>query len=226
MLLIFLRLSAAARAAVLLIWLFFFGLPMAVPTANLQANFAPPIEPTRLSIEQKINKFQQQQQAQYKKQYKAPKPPTANGRRTWGVLAIIFGGLTLAYVIAFGIIFGFIAAVFGAGFGFFWAILLISMGAGFLFSFPFLAYGIAAIENSYRYFGPDAYSNWPRLRREYSWGIVAMSLLMTAGIVMSISIFIYAFIPALALLALIRFSRLFRQARPKNAPPENPDYSR
>lgn len=225
MLLIFLRLSAAARASVLLIWLFFFGL-LAVPTANLQANFAPPIEPTRLSIEQKINNFQQQQQAQYQKLYKAPKPPTANGRRTWGVLALIFGGLVLAYAIVFGVFFGFIVAVFGAGFSFFWFILLISMGSGFAFSFPFLTYGIAAIENSYRFFGPDAYSNWPHLRREYISGIVAMSLLLAAGIVMSISIFIYVFIPILALLALIRFARLLRQVRPKNALPQNPDYPR
>jgi uncharacterized membrane protein len=208
------RFFSTAKSSFLLLFLLFFGLPMAVPTATLQANFAPPIEPTRLTMEQKVNNFHQQKKAAFKQQKAQQAPPKAN--RTIGIFAIIIAGLAIVTIIGYGALFGFLIAAFGGGFAAFALLISISIAVAAVFGIPLIYYGVLAIQNSHKPFSPDAQTNWPRLRREYSWGIFSAILYLVGGGLLMTGTLYVVFIPILALLLLIYLIRAFRRDNPKN----------
>lgn len=161
------------------IWISLFLLLFPIsPSSNLQANFAPPIEPAR---EQSLEPILPKRTKANKTKKKPIKTFTPKQKLFFGIIAIAvaFGliGMVIGYALIgiylFSIINFFIPLLFDIGA---WIMFcLIALGIAAVFAVPPLLYGLRLIKNSRKLPASPSSVDWPSLKKEYIWGIIASS---------------------------------------------------
>lgn len=175
----------------LLLWLSLLLVLLPIsPSSKLAANFAPPIEPAQYQ-----SSIQPTKAKKAKKAKKKPRPnnhPNLARKRFLGGLGIAVFGTWFTGMVSYGALWAFIASIWGTGalYFFFWALALVMAGAAVV-SIPAIIYSVLVIDNSYMLRRGKTPSHWPRLRREYSWGIF-ISLLYGLGAVVLLSMSYFA----------------------------------